>query len=197
MKLQRKAFTLVELLVVIAIIGILVSMLLPAVQQVRESARRVQCLNNVRQQGTALHTYHSTFLNLPMGASSGRSLGQTVGGTKSWTFGPGYGVRMLPYLEQQAVFDGTNLGNTWLSSADVYENTIIKAFVCPSSPIEVFKSGKGLFKAKQENSVQRNQYTGLAGAVDDTANGFTENRNRGGGLGNHFGRRSIGSASGD
>ena len=102
MLLRKKGFTLVELLVVIAIIGILIGMLLPAVQQVREAARRTQCLNNMRQLGLACHNYHSAFMRFPPGCnwnegSSDPQRGEPVlaGGQRvAW------GTFILPYIEQ-------------------------------------------------------------------------------------------------
>ena len=148
MKLNRKGFTLVELLVVIAIIGILIGMLLPAVQQVREAARRVQCANNIRQIGIAAHNYESSRMHFPPGlnypTSSGRirrnvepilSGGQRV----SWA------VALLPFVEQNNLFDrmqaGTNNWSSewWMAPLDPNAATIefchsqvIPFFVCPS-----------------------------------------------------------------
>lgn len=94
---KRKGFTLVELLVVIAIIGILIGMLLPAVQQVREAARRITCGNNLRQIGLALHNYESTFQNFPAGVTI-----PAAGSTASlWSVS----TRLLPFIEQKPAFD--------------------------------------------------------------------------------------------
>jgi len=87
---KRDGFTLVELLVVIAIIGILIAMLLPAVQQVREAARRISCLNNIRQLGIATRTYETTNLELPKASE-----------TRTTNFGLSYMVWLLPYVDQE------------------------------------------------------------------------------------------------
>ena len=95
---RRSAFTLVELLVVIAIIGVLVALLLPAVQEAREAARRTTCVNHVKQWALALHTYHDSHNKLPVGSYIHREEGESA----KWT-GWGWKVFILPYLEQGAL----------------------------------------------------------------------------------------------
>src|SRR5438094_1846589 len=97
---MRRGFTLVELLVVIAIIGILVALLLPAVQSAREAARRVQCLNNVTQLGLSLHNYEFHHEMLPPGVTNpdGPIRNESQGIHVSWI------VKVLPYMEQNAAY---------------------------------------------------------------------------------------------
>lgn len=130
----RQAFTLVELLVVIAIIGVLVSLLLPAVQTAREAARRTQCSSNMRQISLAMHNYESVHKTLPMGVFvSGY---QGPGG-----IGVGYRnvfsmmAYILPYVEQQNVYDQIDftvlaIGNENLPAG----SRIIPVYACPSDP---------------------------------------------------------------
>jgi len=112
-----RGFTLIELLVVIAIIAILIGLLLPAVQKVREAAARMQCSNNLKQLGTAVHNYASALDRLPPGWSS--TAGVQYGGLHFW---------LLPYIEQDNVFRAAG-NNSWNQN-----NTFIKTFVCPSDP---------------------------------------------------------------
>lgn len=101
---RNRGFTLVELLVVIAIIGILIALLLPAVQAAREAARRSQCTNNLKQIGVALHNYHDSFKVLPTGHLE-KYVGTALSST-SW----GWTGLILPFMEQQATFDTANVG---------------------------------------------------------------------------------------
>src|SRR5947208_244260 len=93
----RRAFTLIELLVVVAILGILISLLLPAVQKVREAAARIQCQNNLHQIGLALHNYHDANLSLPPGYLA---LPPYTDGATDTTPGWAWSALLLPYLEQ-------------------------------------------------------------------------------------------------
>jgi prepilin-type N-terminal cleavage/methylation domain-containing protein/prepilin-type processing-associated H-X9-DG protein len=93
----HRGFSLVELLVVIAIIGVLIALIIPAVQRVRASAYRVECTNNLHQIGIAFHEYHKTFGSLPPGVSY-------AGGLDRYPF-MSWNTRLLPYLEQQALWD--------------------------------------------------------------------------------------------
>jgi prepilin-type N-terminal cleavage/methylation domain-containing protein/prepilin-type processing-associated H-X9-DG protein len=113
--LRRSGFTLIELLVVIAIIGVLISLLLPAVQKVREAANRTQCLNNCKQMGLALHNYHDTFKRFPPGTDSGirpwrQSPGNT-GYTRYWS----WMAYILPFIEQDNVW---NMAVQWAHKGD-------------------------------------------------------------------------------
>jgi len=138
-KSTRPAFTLVELLVVIAIVGILVGMLLPAVQAVREAARRTKCANNMRQIALAVHNYESSHQKFPVnqiGPGTLDAIGGYSAGYYSWL------VPLLPNLEQGNLYDSFALtqnngdGNSYKLSEShanaVAAGTLVKTFVCPS-----------------------------------------------------------------
>lgn len=149
---KRDAFTLVELLVVIAIIGVLVGLLLPAVQAARESARRMQCSNNLKQMGLALHNYESAYRAFPPGCIS-RVTGPWSGVANDGVpeAGPGWSLfaMMLPQLEQPGLYETINFTRPITDPANrAARSTIVKEYQCPSDvwsgPITVWPTTIGI-----------------------------------------------------
>jgi prepilin-type N-terminal cleavage/methylation domain-containing protein/prepilin-type processing-associated H-X9-DG protein len=129
---RRQGFTLVELLVVIAIIGILIALLLPAVQAAREAARRMQCSNHLKQIGLAMHNYHQAHRTLPYATGYDNPDPATYG---RFCEGGTWCAFLLPYLEQQPVYDLFNFKKLMGDSANSPAVTqIISTYICPSDP---------------------------------------------------------------
>jgi prepilin-type N-terminal cleavage/methylation domain-containing protein len=180
----HRGFTLVELLVVIAIIGILIALLLPAVQAAREAARRSQCTNNLKQIGLALHNYHDTFNTFPR-------YGMPPGpGTNYW-WGYSVHLRILPFVEQRPLYESIKSvsQNFCLSSQDstlpvraVVIGARVDAYICPSSVAYAdanykgycnypVNSGAGIGWGNTDNGVfQRARETAMRDITDGTSN---------------------------
>ncbi|QDV71670.1 hypothetical protein Poly24_54090 [Rosistilla carotiformis] len=175
---SRTGFTLVELLVVIAIIGILVGLLLPAVQAAREAARRMQCSNNFKQIGLALHNYHDTYRSFPPGELTVSRLGVLA--------------LILPQIEQGPLHDqlsaaGAYIGrNTatapaWHSNPAIVSTgttplakTIIPAYICPSDPSSDLNER---MKSNDSGAFAKANYVGIYTAVSyDAAGAKTADR---------------------
>ncbi len=159
----RRAFTLIELLVVIAIIAVLIALLLPAVQSAREAARRIQCTNNLKQIGLALHNYHDVNNSFPMGS------GQCLTGspnTYSSKQGMSAQLAMLPQMEQTPLFNAFNFnwgidentGTILFKVQSTAMNTQVKAFLCPTDP------------ASGSSFTNSNSYFGCVGTTTNLIN---------------------------
>jgi prepilin-type N-terminal cleavage/methylation domain-containing protein/prepilin-type processing-associated H-X9-DG protein len=171
-RLQRfRAFTLVELLVVIAIIGVLVALLLPAVQAAREAARRVHCSNNAKQLGLAIHNYADARRVFPAGGLPAPAPG--------WTWGHTWSIAILPYLEEDALFQQLDLksklfpqvgliytspsGLNNTHNARVLDGRHIPALECPSTTLPRW----ALVGSPGPIGSLSPDYTAIAGAIDD------------------------------
>ncbi|HEY7424253.1 MAG TPA: DUF1559 domain-containing protein [Gemmataceae bacterium] len=145
---QRVGFTLIELLVVIAIIGILIAMLLPAVQKVREAAARAQCANNVKQLGIATHDFHDTYGFFPPGLglnSAGAKPGKPTTYNLTVTYGNAF-FYLLPFIEQQGIWDlghSTNQSRNYMVNQPWWrpyygpqcvQAYAVKVYTCPADP---------------------------------------------------------------
>src|SRR6478735_3705983 len=171
-----RGFTLVELLVVIAIIGVLVALLLPAVQAAREAARRMQCGNNLKQLGLALQNYHDTFQSLPFGGRA-RYVNVNANTPNGQNWGPSWYVGILPFAEQKPLSDLMEAGQLQNPNLlDMTQNTGRMGFhahnqkiawmLCPSSPLpqtEILQGGKAPMTVVPS-------YVGISGSTNHYAN---------------------------
>ena len=210
---SRRAFTLIELLVVIAIIAILIGLLLPAVQKVREAAARAKCSNNLKQMGLALHNYHDVNNYLPPGGardmpplgSDMRNGGQGDGDGSTWL------VFILPYMEQSALYSRMTFtgGSGWnsdqgptssnVNNATAAANFVVPTYRCPSDTKAPLTNSRYRQNLPGDTQVCRSSYVGISGTVpnpgnltppvlvdNNTSTGFT------GGLGTNNGTLTMG-----
>jgi len=140
----RHAFTLIELLVVIAIIGVLIALLLPAVQKVREAANRTSCKNNLKQLGLALHNYESTYRQFPAAIKGNAGASPIFAGLPAYFFSWSALAQLNPYLEQTNIYNSMDLTQPifvppafTISPANQFAvQQVVKTFLCPSDRME-------------------------------------------------------------
>lgn len=154
MKSRASGFTLVELLVVIAIIGVLIALLLPAVQQARESARRMQCTNNLKQLGLALHNYHDTYKIFPPGYIR----------NSGWS----WGAMILPQVEQVNLYNRLNTKKVNVSNATALtgSKTRLDMFRCPSDVSPDLNNNRKISVNGSQYEIATSSYVAVQGNID-------------------------------
>lgn len=175
--MKRRAFTLIELLVVIAIIAVLIALLLPAVQQAREAARRMQCRNNLKQLGLALHNYESSHRTFPPNLVPGGNYGYSAG---NW----GVLAYLSPYLDQTPIYNLMNLNAPTYAATAPYNiadannalaaSYVIPMFLCPSDKGQSLGGGYGVASLGPANYCA-NMGSGLNTLAGAPANGSPYN----------------------
>lgn len=189
----RRGFTLIELLVVIAVISILTALLLPAVQQAREAARRVRCGNNLKQIGLALHNYHDQFGVFPPGWVYDQNRITSMAPTNCW----GWSALILPNLDQAALYNQLNLNAGFSGGLDTagansgsgvtgLERTVLAVFLCPSDPGADLVTSETTVSGETMVYGGRSNYPGVNGdlmfdfpPIDHQGGIFGENSKRG------------------
>lgn len=176
---RRIGFTLVELLVVMAIIGLLLALLLPAVQAARESGRRSQCTNNLKQIGVGLHSHESAYGKLPTGGE-GTDYSTSPASTKfdlHSTF-----TMILPFIEQRDIYDKMNLNYSYRDTrwpanqeAAKYE---IKTYVCPSNTIAIIEDAGRTYPTIEFYTFSKYPDPACAGGFGDAADCSGTGQNR-------------------
>ncbi|MDA0255751.1 MAG: DUF1559 domain-containing protein [Planctomycetota bacterium] len=176
----RRGLTLVELLVVIAIIALLMGLLLPAVQAVREAARRTQCSNNVKQQALAVLGYEHSQAMFPLGNSVSPKWAEAAA-SGAWAMGSSWMLSILPHAELGSVFDkldligetsfhiGHMVGGSW--AGNVHNGNILKGmpipmYWCPSSPLSRMTMGGWNFDPPGPAGFATPHYAGISGGID-------------------------------
>ncbi|MBO0701259.1 MAG: DUF1559 domain-containing protein, partial [Zavarzinella sp.] len=163
MTARRNAFTLIELLVVIAIIAILIGLLLPAVQKIRESANRMKCSNNLKQLGLALHNHHDTYGYFPPGKTANTgAYSPTVSGYSGFCF-------LLPFIEQDNLSKQINFTVPETDPANAAARAApVSVFLCPSDPVRTVPAG-GAGQNYRLNQGYNLLYSGIPGGSTNSA----------------------------